>query len=172
MLFRSLGFNFFDPTKIKSSSNFIKEGISAGPEREVPIIGDPTGASRKMSKVEEDKDPCRKGYEMVGMKKKGGRKVPNCVPKEQVEPSASRYTERPTYEANDKYPDSAERGIYEDKKEVVYTHKKGPLYGTVTQHDDERFSSRRKVGMHWKTAMHKTKEGAIAHLEKIGRAHV
>ena len=27
------------------------------------------------------KGPCWKGYEMVGMKKKGGRKVPNCVPK-------------------------------------------------------------------------------------------
>ena len=30
--------------------------------------------------VKEDKDPCWKGYEMIGMKKKGGRKVPNCVP--------------------------------------------------------------------------------------------
>ena len=30
-------------------------------------------------------DPCWKGYEMVGMKKKGGKEVPNCVPvKEQV----------------------------------------------------------------------------------------
>jgi hypothetical protein len=30
-------------------------------------------------------DPCWKGYEMVGMKKKGGKDVPNCVPvKEQV----------------------------------------------------------------------------------------
>ena len=27
------------------------------------------------------KDPCWKNYEMVGMKMKGGRKVPNCVPK-------------------------------------------------------------------------------------------
>lgn len=27
------------------------------------------------------KGPCWKGYEMVGMKKKGSRKVPNCVPK-------------------------------------------------------------------------------------------
>ena len=27
------------------------------------------------------KDPCWKDYEMVGMKDKGGRKVPNCVPK-------------------------------------------------------------------------------------------
>jgi hypothetical protein len=31
--------------------------------------------------MNEDKDPCWKGYEMIGMKKKGGRKVPNCVPK-------------------------------------------------------------------------------------------
>lgn len=25
-------------------------------------------------------DPCWKGYEMIGMKEKGGRSVPNCVP--------------------------------------------------------------------------------------------
>ena len=28
----------------------------------------------------EKKGPCWKGYEMIGMKKKGGRDVPNCVP--------------------------------------------------------------------------------------------
>jgi hypothetical protein len=27
------------------------------------------------------KGPCWEGYEMIGMKTKGGRKVPNCVPK-------------------------------------------------------------------------------------------
>jgi len=27
------------------------------------------------------KGPCWDGYEMIGMKSKGGRKVPNCVPK-------------------------------------------------------------------------------------------
>ncbi len=27
------------------------------------------------------KDPCWEGYEQVGMKKKGGSPVPNCVPK-------------------------------------------------------------------------------------------
>ena len=32
-------------------------------------------------KGKKKKGPCWKGYEMVGMKKKGGRKVPNCVPK-------------------------------------------------------------------------------------------
>lgn len=38
----------------------------------------------KMSTIDnsitETKGPCWKGYEMVGMKKKDGRKVPNCVP--------------------------------------------------------------------------------------------
>jgi hypothetical protein len=28
----------------------------------------------------DESDPCWKGYEMIGMKKKSGRKVPNCVP--------------------------------------------------------------------------------------------
>jgi len=31
--------------------------------------------------VDKKKGPCWKGYEMVGMKKKGGKPVPNCVPK-------------------------------------------------------------------------------------------
>tara|TARA_Y100000385_G_C12505470_1_gene388999 strand:+ start:246 stop:416 length:171 start_codon:yes stop_codon:yes gene_type:complete len=35
----------------------------------------------KMKSPFAKKGPCWKGYEMVGTKKKGGRKVPNCVPK-------------------------------------------------------------------------------------------
>ena len=34
-----------------------------------------------VSHIKEDKDPCWDTHEMVGMKMKGGRKVPNCVPK-------------------------------------------------------------------------------------------
>ena len=30
--------------------------------------------------AEKDSDPCRKDYKQVGMKDKGGRKVPSCVP--------------------------------------------------------------------------------------------
>jgi hypothetical protein len=40
----------------------------------------PLRAFIKKSPIEK-KDPCWKGYEMVGMKKKGTRTVPNCVPK-------------------------------------------------------------------------------------------
>lgn len=36
----------------------------------------------QMDYYEEDEDPCWDNYEMVGMKDKGGKRVPNCVPKE------------------------------------------------------------------------------------------
>jgi hypothetical protein len=71
--------------------------------------------------MKEDKDPCWKGYEMVGMKKKGGKKVPNCVPVSEQGSSATRYTERPTYEEN-KYPDTAERGIYQQEGYALIGH--------------------------------------------------
>ena len=38
-------------------------------------------AQKKTKKKTKKKNPCWKGYQMVGMKKKGGRSVPNCVPK-------------------------------------------------------------------------------------------
>jgi len=31
-------------------------------------------------KTKRKKNPCWKGYEAIGMKKKGGKTVPNCVP--------------------------------------------------------------------------------------------
>jgi len=33
------------------------------------------------------KDPCWDGYEQIGMKDKGGKKVPNCVPEKKVKKS-------------------------------------------------------------------------------------
>ena len=44
-------------------------------------------------------EACWTGYKAAGMKKKGNKMVPNCVPvKETLGSSATRYTERPTYE--------------------------------------------------------------------------
>ena len=34
-----------------------------------------------LAKRKRKKNPCWKGYEMIGMKKKGSKRVPNCVPK-------------------------------------------------------------------------------------------
>jgi len=45
--------------------------------------GAPTDAALKASQ-NEDADPCWKNYKQVGMKKKGNRMVPNCVPKEEA----------------------------------------------------------------------------------------
>ena len=39
------------------------------------------GVATKMAKNEQD-DPCWDGYKQIGMKKKNGKKVPNCVPEE------------------------------------------------------------------------------------------
>tara|TARA_B100001939_G_scaffold51641_1_gene40891 strand:+ start:59 stop:1783 length:1725 start_codon:yes stop_codon:yes gene_type:complete len=41
--------------------------------------------------IGEKKDPCWDTHKQVGMKKKGGRMVPNCVPKEEVEVVDERY---------------------------------------------------------------------------------
>ena len=38
-------------------------------------------AFKSAFKKKRKKNPCWKGYQMVGTKKKGGRTVPNCVPK-------------------------------------------------------------------------------------------
>jgi hypothetical protein len=42
----------------------------------------PNGAIMKDSEMKEAKDPCWTGYKQVGMKKKNGKEVPNCVPEE------------------------------------------------------------------------------------------
>lgn len=44
--------------------------------------------------LKEAEDPCWKGYEMVGMKDKNGKKVPNCVPKEETEIDEAEYQGR------------------------------------------------------------------------------
>jgi hypothetical protein len=36
------------------------------------------------ARIAEDKGPCWKGYKQVGMKDKGGKQVPNCVPNESI----------------------------------------------------------------------------------------
>ena len=59
--------------------NLIKEGRKAkelGPDDLVDEAGKMKGGGD---------DPCWKGYKMVGTKKKGGKEVPNCVPRESME---------------------------------------------------------------------------------------
>lgn len=56
-----------------------------------------------MEKMREMKDPCWKGYEMVGQKEKNGKKVPNCVPvKEEKEPPFDKPYKKNTGTVTDK----------------------------------------------------------------------
>lgn len=41
-----------------------------------------TAKTTKKGCFSKKKDPCWDGYEALGMKKKGGRTVPNCVPRQ------------------------------------------------------------------------------------------
>lgn len=43
----------------------------------------------KLKNIMENPNPCWKGYEMVGMKMKDGKEVPNCVPKNEVKENVS-----------------------------------------------------------------------------------
>src|SRR6056300_1192429 len=60
-------------------------------EDTVTYTHEDTGAKMKSKNLKEGenkqmkgKDPCWKGYQMVGTKKKNGKEVPNCVPEENV----------------------------------------------------------------------------------------
>ena len=66
--------------------------------------------------VAEDKDPCWKGYKQIGMKKKGGKQVPNCVPRGSK--IAERLSTQDKFEKNLKKHgyDVAEKGKYWDQK--------------------------------------------------------
>ena len=62
------------------------------------------------------KDPCWKGYEMIGTKKKNGKEVPNCVPKESFEGDI--------YELEEEFEVSGEE-LYEDWGELNEESEKG-----------------------------------------------
>ena len=85
------------------------------------------GANKKMK----GDDPCWDSHEMVGMKMKNGKKVPNCVPKnEEVESSDDIIFEKKSYKAFTSEMDSSKR----------YVHK-GTRYGGAAQHDDSEFDN-------------------------------
>ena len=61
-------------------------------------------------------NPCWKGYEMIGTKDKKGKKVPNCVPKEEYEELVRDMIE----EGYDSYQIRQVIEAYEDEMEVIF----------------------------------------------------
>lgn len=60
-------------TKIVKTNSIYKDDM------DISMNADGTGGAFKSPMKK--KGPCWSGYEMIGMKKKRGKKVPNCVPK-------------------------------------------------------------------------------------------
>jgi hypothetical protein len=54
---------------------------SAKPSKVQRGQDEPKNAKYVRTTTDEDKDPCWDSHKMVGTKKKGGKTVPNCVPK-------------------------------------------------------------------------------------------
>lgn len=77
------------PLKPGSSDKVVSENIKremdAGkPQKQaIAIALDKAGKSKKTSDSAEDSDPCWDGYQQMGMKDKGGKKVPNCIKMEE-----------------------------------------------------------------------------------------
>jgi len=69
----------------KQFDNDAKKGVAEGAsEKKLDAIRD------RHDNYNEDSDPCWDSHKMVGTKKKGGKPVPNCVPKESVKEDTKR----------------------------------------------------------------------------------
>tara|TARA_R100000008_G_C3549369_1_gene149467 strand:- start:439 stop:672 length:234 start_codon:yes stop_codon:yes gene_type:complete len=68
--------------KYKNLSEVVKQLRSAvvAHGKQADIIEEHINDMEEKSPLEKKKGPCWEGYEMIGMKKKNGRNVPNCVP--------------------------------------------------------------------------------------------
>jgi hypothetical protein len=76
-------------------SNTIVNAANEKPAKKKKSLTDFKTYSKNKKQSEEfvaEEDPCWKGYTQVGMKKKGGKEVPNCVPSKGV-PKAKGYKE-------------------------------------------------------------------------------
>jgi hypothetical protein len=113
-------------------------------------------ARKHFEEVIKEEDPCWKGYTQVGMKKKNGREVPNCVPSKGV-PKAKGY-KKEELELDERTLDTAETGEKErlvkgmkksaaDFKKRYGERAKSVMYATATKmakkHMDTSKSDRR-----------------------------
>ena len=73
-------------TKAHKIADKVKEEeLTAAQKKLPPALQKAIEKKDKNEEVKMKDDPCWKDYKMIGMKKKNGKEVPNCVPKEEVE---------------------------------------------------------------------------------------
>jgi hypothetical protein len=122
---------------------------------------DDIGLGRKVMKLgEEDKDPCWKGYEMIGMKKKGSRKVPNCVPVKEEEQIDELYGKGSLGDIKGHHEKEAEKA---SKKSRAF----GYAYTTTARTAKERGNIRAKLASsERKSEFHQSQSGRATRLMK------
>jgi hypothetical protein len=81
----------------------------------------------------DDDDPCWKNYKMVGTKKKNGKEVPNCVPKEGVEETAKKKDKEVEEAAPKNNPVAKNAGKF-NKAQVQTDRKKEQKKGKSVKH--------------------------------------
>ena len=81
-----------------------------------------------VNEAEMKNDPCWDGYEMIGHKEKGGKKVPNCVPKKSVKEQAPM-----EYEGEPPQQKTNPIGVIRQGKKVYDMVKGGKVKDTATQ---------------------------------------
>ena len=74
-------------------------------------------AKKSDKKKMDGEDPCWKDYEMVGTKKKNGKEVPNCVPKEESAVTEAK-NQKPEFDTDDTFS-KGQKVMYKGKEAVV-----------------------------------------------------
>ena len=107
--------------------------------------------------VKEDDDPCWDSHKQVGMKKKGGKMVPNCVPKEEVEHEEESLSEatiadvevdvHETYSSIQQQAISAMRRMWEGAGAVADKKAKQGGKGQPADADDDNLKGKGAVDM-------------------------
>ena len=108
--------------------------------RGIRVAGeDPTPRNMKTyDDLGEDKDPCWDTHKQVGMKKKGGKMVPNCVPQEEVA------VDEATYPSDFINPDGSKRAVAKKKTGRPVQHDQATdKYGRRKTVDEETEDSLR-----------------------------
>jgi hypothetical protein len=103
------------------------------------------GAQKEEVEIQEDKDPCWKGYKQIGMKDKGGRQVPNCVPKEEYEDLVGQLV-------SEGYEDEQVREILEaieEGMEVVFEENGYSIISEETLDEDAQFFEEVEMVADW-----------------------
>lgn len=96
--------------------------------------------------MEEEKDPCWKGYKQVGMKKKGRKEVPNCVP-ESAMPAAIDPKKHRQQQRSAKIRTLAQKGSTEGERAAAEKKTKGPkMFGENNSLVDEILSEIKDSG--------------------------